>query len=284
MIPDQKAFLAEKARQIRCLTVEAIGAFGAGHIGGCLSIADVLSVLYFDKMNVDPNDPKKDDRDRLVVSKGHAGPAVYAALALKGFFPIDWLQTLNKPGTNLPSHCDMLRTPGVDMTAGSLGQGISCGVGMAKAAKLRGYGAHVYAIIGDGESQEGQVWEASMAAAHFGLDNLIVFLDKNGFQIDGAVEEVMDVRNSEEKWASFGFFTQSVDGHDVEAIAGAVDKAKAEKRRPSMIVLDTVKGKGVKFIEDAKAASHYMPISKEQMDAALDDLSKNRKKGGNCFG
>jgi len=274
MLLEQKEYLIRQAKQIRYLTVKEIGTLGVGHIGGCLSIADLLSVLYFNQMDIDPQNPGRPDRDRLVLSKGHAGPALYAALALKGYFGIDELWTLNKPGTNLPSHCDMLRTPGVDMTAGSLGQGISCGVGMAKAAKLRGYKSYVYAVIGDGESQEGQVWEASMAAAHFKLENFIVFLDFNKLQIDGTVEQVMDLGNPVQKWEAFGFFVQSVDGHDVEEITEAVQKAKAEEGKPSLIVLNTVKGKGVSFVENAGATNHNMVLSKEQTEMALKELEE----------
>lgn len=268
-----KEFLDAKAREIRWHTVDAVGFLGVGHIGGSLSIADVLAVLYFDKMRIDPKNPRLEQRDRLVLSKGHAGPALYATLALRGFFDLSELHTLNQPGTNLPSHCDMLRTPGIDMTAGSLGQGISCAVGIAKAMKLRGYDSAVYAIVGDGESQEGQVWEASMLAAHLKLDNLIVFLDCNGMQIDGTVEDVNSLLEPEKKWEAFGFFTQSVDGHDVQAIQAAIDNAKAHQGQPSMIVLHTIKGKGVSFIEAAGVANHNMVITPKQTAAALAELT-----------
>ena len=274
MLLEKEKYLKEQARQIRVWTVKEIGTLGVGHIGGCLSIADLLAVLYFDQMDIDVNRPGKPGRDRLVLSKGHAGPALYATLALRGFFDTQELLTLNQPGTNLPSHCDMRRTPGIDMTAGSLGQGISCAVGMAKAAKLRGYKSYVYAVIGDGESQEGQVWEASMAAAHFELDNLIVFLDCNGLQIDGTIDQVMGLGNPVKKWEAFGFFVQSVDGHDVKEIAQAIENAKQITGKPSMIVLHTVKGKGVSLVENAAPVNHNMVISKEQMEAALEELSK----------
>ncbi len=269
-----KTELLEKARRIRYLTMDSIGTLGVGHVGGCLSVADVLAVLYFDVMNIDPQNPKMEGRDRFVMSKGHAGPAVYAALAERGYFPVDMLFTLNQPGTNLPSHCDMNRTAGIDMTAGSLGQGISCAVGMAKAAQILGRGETIYAVVGDGESQEGQVWEASMAASQLKLDNLIVFLDNNKYQIDGATDEVMSLLDPAAKFAAFGYFTQSVDGHDPEAIEEAIAKAKAQKGHPSMIVLDTVKGKGVSFIEAAGATNHNMPISAEQRAQALAELER----------
>jgi len=278
MQAEQRAYLAERANAIRRLTIEAIGTVGIGHIGGSLSIAELLSVLYFEKMKIDPANPHKPERDRLVLSKGHAGPALYAALALRGYFDESKLWTLNQPGTDLPSHCDMNRTPGVDMTAGSLGQGISCGVGMALASRLRGYESYVYAVIGDGESQEGQVWEASMAAAHFKLDHLIVFLDHNRLQIDGPVDAVMSLGNPAEKWRAFGFFVQEVDGHDVADISAAVERAKTASGRPSMIVLHTVKGKGVPFVEAAGAANHNMAISSEQVGKALLSLSRERER------
>lgn len=174
------AFIAQKAKMIRRLTIDSIGKLGVGHVGGCLSIADLLAVLYYGGyMRVDPKNPKMEGRDRLVISKGHAGPALYATLADRGFFPVEELDTLNRPNTHLPSHCDMLRTPGVDMTAGSLGQGFSCAVGIAIGSKIRGDGARIYVIIGDGESQEGQIWEAAMLAGHKKLDNLIAFTDYN---------------------------------------------------------------------------------------------------------
>lgn len=273
MNKEKKQFLEEKAKEIRIQTIKAIGAAGKGHIGGSLSIADVLSVLYFDEMKVDPDNPKMQGRDRLVLSKGHAGPALYATLALKGFFPLDWLMTLNKPNTNLPSHCDMIRTPGVDMTAGSLGQGISCAVGIAKAAKIMNGKEYIYVILGDGESQEGCVWEASMAAAHYKLDNLIVFLDNNNMQVDGMTDEIMSILNPVDKWNAFGFKTFEVNGHDVEEIKNTITLAKKDKDgKPTMIVMNTIKGKGVPFIEAEGSSNHSMALSPEQVNIALDKL------------
>lgn len=267
-------YLNERAREIRYHTMDAIGTLGVGHVGGCLSIAEVLAVLYYgDKMNIDPSNPKMQGRDRLVISKGHAGPALYAVLAMKGFFPMEWLKTLNQPETNLPSHCDMIRTPGIDMTAGSLGQGISCAVGAAKGSKIVGDNATIYCIVGDGESQEGQVWEASMTANQYQLDNFILFLDNNHKQIDGETKDVNDLIDPCAKWAAFGFNTCQVDGHDVAAIAAAIDEAKARKNgKPTMICLETVKGKGVSFIEAAGFGNHNMPISPEQKEMALNEL------------
>lgn len=269
-----RTYLEQKAKEIRLETIKAIGNLGSGHVGGCLSIADLLAVLYFHVMNVDPENPRKDDRDRLVVSKGHAGPAVYSALALKGYFPLSELETLNEPLTNLPSHCDMTKTIGIDMTAGSLGQGLSCAVGMAKAAKIRKTDEYIYAVIGDGESQEGQIWEASMAASQFKLDNLIVFLDYNKLQIDGTVDEVMSLLSPAKKWEAFGFNTyEAEDGNDVMQIIQAIEKAKSEKNeKPSLIVLNTIKGKGITFAEKMGAANHHTPVTKEQLESALNEL------------
>jgi transketolase len=265
--------LAEKAKEIRKLVMKTIGAAGMGHIGGSLSIVDVLTVLYYDAMNTDPSNPAMTGRDRFVLSKGHAGPALYATLAAKGFFPLDWLDTLNKPGTNLPSHADMTRTPGIDMTAGSLGQGISCAVGIAKAAKITGGREYVFTIVGDGESQEGSVWEASMAAAQYKLDNFIAFLDNNKLQIDGTVDEVMSLIDPVAKWSAFGFNTFRIDGHDCAALRDTIKKAKDLKNgKPTMIVLDTVKGKGVSFIESEGAANHSMPITGEMVEKAIREL------------
>lgn len=273
MIKD-KSFFAEKSREIRRLTVECIGDLGVGHLGGCLSVIDVLTVLYYSVMNVDPKNPCREGRDRLVLSKGHAGPALYSILADKGFFPKEELFTLNRAGTNLPSHCDMLRTPGVDMTTGALGQGFSCAVGIAIGSKIKKDNATVYAVIGDGESQEGQIWEAAMYAAHRRLDNLIAFTDYNKLQIDGPTEEINTLGDLGAKWASFDWFVQRVDGHDHLAILTAIERAKTNSDgRPSMIILDTVKGKGVSFIEEAGANNHNMPITSEQVQIALKELS-----------
>lgn len=265
--------LEQIAREIRILTVKCIASLGSGHIGGSMSIVDVLTALYYKEMNVDPKNPLMEGRDRLVVSKGHAGPAVYATLAHKGYFPESELYTLNKYGTNLPSHCDMNKTPGVDMTTGSLGQGISCALGLALGSKIKNDNATIYAIIGDGESQEGQVWEAAFFAGHKKLDNLIVFLDYNKMQLDGTLEEVNDSGNMYDKFKSFGFDTYSIDGHNIDEIIATIEKAKTVKGMPHMIVLNTIKGKGVSFSEAAKANSHSMPISKEALEEAIKELS-----------
>lgn len=264
--------LQQKAKEIRALTFKCIASLGSGHIGGSLSIVDVLTVLYYKHMNIDPKNPNLKGRDRLVVSKGHAGPAVYATLASKGYFDVEELSTLNKFGTNLPSHCDMNKTLGVDMTTGSLGQGISCAAGLALGAKLNGSKEYIYCIIGDGESQEGQVWEASMFASQQKLDNFIVFLDYNKYQLDGLTNDINSLGDVCGKWKSFGFYTQLVDGHDISKIDEAIQNAKNNKKTPSMIILDTIKGKGVSFVEKALANNHSMAISKEDLEQALEEL------------
>jgi transketolase len=269
----KKTELCDRARDIRRLIIRAIGAAGSGHLGGSLSIAELLAVLYFEQMNIDPKNPQKERRDRLILSKGHAGPALYSALALAGYFDVECLLTLNKPLTNLPSHCDMTKTTGVDMTAGSLGQGISCAVGVAKAAKLTGGNETIFAVVGDGESQEGTVWEASMAASHFNLDNLIVFLDYNHMQVDGFMEDIMNLTDPAAKWSAFGFKTFNVSGHDVSEISDAIDRAKDKKDgRPTLIILNTLKGKGVSFVESEGVPNHSMALTAEQVSQALDEL------------
>lgn len=264
--------LIQTAKEIRRLTFECIASFGSGHIGGSLSIVDVLTVLYFDQMNIDPKNPKKENRDRLIVSKGHAGPAVYATLAHKGYFDKKELYTLNKIGTNLPSHCDMNKVPGVDMTTGSLGQGLSCAVGCAVASKIKNDGAYIYAIIGDGESQEGQIWEACMFASNKKLGNLIVFLDYNHCQIDGTIDQVVDCGHFEERFQSFGFDTYSIDGHNLQEIKDTIIKSKQVVGKPHMIILNTIKGKGVSFVEAMGVKNHSIPISKEDLEKALEEL------------
>lgn len=269
---NELAFLEDKCRHTRRLIVDEIGKLGVGHIGGCLSTVEALVVLYHKAMNIDPANPKMEGRDRFVMSKGHAGPALYAVLADKGYFPISELDTLNKPETNLPSHCDMLKTRGIDMTAGSLGQGISCAVGMAKASKIKRDNANIYCMVGDGESQEGQVWEAAMAAAHFKLNNLIAFTDNNKMQIDDTTLNVMNVNPIDEKWKAFGWNVIKVNGHAVEEIYDAILQAKKQSERPTMIILDTIKGKGVSFIEAMGVKNHSTNISEEQRIAALKEL------------
>ncbi|MFZ5352192.1 MAG: transketolase [Bacillota bacterium] len=272
MNANEVQFLEEKSKHIRRLIIHEIGKLGVGHIGGSLSAVEALVVLYYKAMNIDPNNPGMEGRDRFILSKGHAGPALYAVLADKGYFPISELDTLNKPETNLPSHCDMLKTPGIDMTAGSLGQGISCAVGMAKASKIKRDNAYIYCMVGDGESQEGQVWEAAMFANQSKLNNLIAFTDNNRMQIDGPTADVVGVEPIEQKWLAFGWNVISVNGHNVEEIYNAVLEAKKITDKPTMIVLYTIKGKGVSFIEAMGAANHSMPITEEQVAKALEEL------------
>ncbi len=264
--------LKKISNEIRGLTLECIASLGSGHIGGSYSIVDVLTVLYYNEMNIDPKNPKMEGRDKLVVSKGHAGPAVYATLAHVGYFPKSELLTLNKINTNLPSHCDMNKTIGIDMTTGSLGQGLSCAVGMALASRIKKDNSYVYAIIGDGELQEGQNWEAAGFASVQKLDNLIVFLDYNQMQIDDFTYNLTYDGIYVDKWSSFGFDTVEVDGHDHEAIINAIQKAKEVKGKPHMIVLNTIKGKGVSFIEEAKLSNHSMPVTQEQLLQGLKEL------------
>ena len=264
--------LAEFSKQIRRETLRCIHSQGSGHVGGSLSIADVLAVLYANHMRVDPKNPKKEGRDRLVLSKGHAGPALYATLALKGFFPMEWLETLNVLGTRLPSHVNINLTPGVDMTAGSLGQGLSCACGLALGEKIKHGDGYVYAICGDGELQEGQNWEALMFAANKKLDNMIVFVDNNKMQIDGMTKDVMDIEDVAAKFKAFGFVTTRVDGHDHAAIDQAICLAKAEAGAPHCIVLDTVKGKGVSIYETMGVGVHSTTVTDEQYAVALAEL------------
>ena len=268
------------AAGLRLRVLRQLMELGFGHAGGSLSVADLIAVLYNGAMKIDPENPKMEQRDRLVVSKGHAGPALYAALSMKGYFPEEWLLTLNKGGTNLPSHCDSHKTPGIDYVTGSLGQGLSLAIGSAYAFKLDGKENYIYAILGDGECQEGQIWEAAMAGPKYGLDNLIAFVDYNRYQLDGSIEELMPLKSMSEKFAAFRWDTADVDGHDVAAIAAAIENAKAVKGKPTMIILHTTKGKGCSELEALKNKSHHMQIGPElgqrcmaEIQAQLDALS-----------
>ncbi len=269
--------------RIRMETLRTIASIGAGHVGGALSIADVLAVLYGKQLRHDPQRPDWAERDWLVVSKGHAGPAVYAALALRGFFPMEQLQTLNRLGTRLPSHCDHRLTTGIDITTGSLGQGASAAAGAALALRMDGKGSRVFLILGDGELDEGQVWEMALFAAHRGLSNLIAFVDNNHLQIDGTTDEVCALGDIADKFRAFGWFAQAVDGHDVEAIDRAVDAAKAQNSQPSVIVLDTVKGCGWSAAA-GKVGSHSRTVSGADLADALDEMQRALDEigGGNA--
>lgn len=273
MNSNEVAFLVEKSRRIRRLTMDSIAKVGVGHVGGCLSVVEAIVVLYYKEMNVDSQNPDMTGRDRFVLSKGHAGPTLYSVLADKGYFEVCMLDTLNKPETSLPSHCDMLRTRGIDMTAGSLGQGFSCAVGMAKGSKIKKDNAKIYTIIGDGESQEGQIWEGALFAAHQKLNNLIGFTDYNKLQLDGSIEEIMGMEPLDMKWKAFGWNVIVVkDGHNVEEISAAIVEAKISEEKPTMIILNTIKGKGVQFSEAAGSTNHNMPVTEEQRIQALKEL------------
>ncbi len=264
--------LNEKCKHIRKLIIEEIGTLGKGHLGGSLSAVEALVALYYVHMHIDPRNPRLSNRDRFIMSKGHAGPALYAVLADKGYFEKELLKTLNRPGTTLPSHCDMNLTVGVDMTAGSLAQGFSCAVGIAYGSELRKDGAYTYTMIGDGESQEGQIWEAAMYAAHAGLDRLIAFTDYNKRQLDGKIQDINSIEPIADKWQSFRWNVIETDGNDVAMIDMAIAEAKETKDRPTMIILHTIKGYGISFIEKNTEENHSMEISPEQIAAALEEL------------
>jgi transketolase len=265
--------LEEKAKVIRRHIIEMIGRCGSGHPGGSLSAADILTVLYFHKMKIDPARPKWEDRDRLVLSKGHAAPVLYASLAEAGFFPKSYLKTLRQIGSSLQGHVDMLSLPGIEMSTGSLGQGLSAANGMALAARLDKKDYRVYAVIGDGESQEGQIWEAAMTAGHHKLDNLTVILDHNKYQIDGAVEDIKGIEPVADKWKAFRFnVIDKVNGHDIKSLIKAFDDAERCKGKPTIIIAETVKGKGVSFMEKCPTDFHGKAPTKEEVIKALEEL------------
>mgnify|MGYP000199917368 CR=1 FL=1 len=263
--------LTKIAKRVRRDIIEMTAEAGSGHPGGSLSCTDILVALYFHVMKVDPQNPNWEDRDRFVLSKGHAAPAIYAVLAEKGFFPAEELKTLRKIGTKLQGHPDMKKTPGIDMTTGSLGQGISAAVGMALAGKLDKKDYRVYAVLGDGELQEGQVWEAAMAAAHYKLDNLTIFVDHNHLQIDGPIDLVMSPEDVREKFRAFNWNVININGHDFNEIVDAVEKAKNMKGRPTAVIAETIKGKGIPFMEN-QVDWHGKAPSKEQAREALNFL------------
>ena len=265
--------LREYARRVRVGIIEGVYHAACGHPGGSLSIADILTYLYFEEMNVRPEEPKWKDRDRFVLSKGHTAPALYAVLAERGFFPKEDLKTLRHIDSYLQGHPDMKGTPGVDMSTGSLGLGISAACGMALSAKISGDDYRVYTIVGDGESEEGQVWEAAMFAAHYKLDNLCVILDWNGLQIDGPITEVMNPTPHDEKFAAFGFHVISIDGHDFGAIEAAFKEAKTVKGKPTVIIAKTIKGKGVSYMENA-VEWHGAAPKEEQYLQAIKELAE----------
>ncbi|MBU0700207.1 transketolase [bacterium] len=266
------ANLKERAKEVRRLIIQMITEANSGHPGGSLSMTDIITTLYFSIMNHSSTNPAWEERDRFVLSKGHACPAFYAVLALCGYFPTSELMNLRKLGSILQGHPDSKVTPGVDFSTGSLGQGISAACGMALSGKIDKKDYRVYAIIGDGESQEGQVWEAAMSAAHYKLDNLCAFLDHNKLQIDGEVEKIMNIEPVVDKWKAFGWNTLRIDGHSFEQIIEAVEIAHKTKDKPTMIVADTIKGKGVSFME-GKVGFHGVAPTREQERQALSELA-----------
>ncbi len=271
--------LAKIAARVRKEGLSAIYKAKSGHIGGAFSATDILVTLYFDKMNIDAGNPDWEDRDRFVLSKGHCTGAIYPVLALKGFFPVDDLQTFRKIDSYLSGHIEMKHVPGVDMSAGSLGQGLSVACGMALAAKATGEKYRTYAVCGDGEIEEGQIWEAAMAAGHYKLDNLTAFVDNNGLQIDDTCENMMSIYPIDEKFKSFGWHVINIDGHDFQQISDAVDEAKSVKGKPTMIVAKTVKGKGVSFMEN-NLKWHGTPPSDEEYEKANAELDATLERLG----
>lgn len=265
--------LAIFAKEIQIETIKAITEFGMGHVGGALSMAHCLAVLYGKQMKIDSNNPYWEERDWFVLSKGHCGPALYATLALKGFFSKEELKTINRPGTNLPSHCDRNKTPGIDMTTGSLGQGGSCAAGIAQGHKISGRNNYTYLMMGDGECQEGQVWEMALFAAHQQLDHLIAFVDRNKLQLDGFVEDINALGDLKQKFTDFNWHTQEVNGHDVAAINQAIENAKANRNSPSMIILDTIKGEGWSEIAN-KTNCHSMSLTIEDSKRAIAEMQE----------
>ena len=260
------------AREYRYIITDMICRAKSGHIGGALSLVEIIISLYHRVMNVKPEEPRWEDRDRLVMSKGHAGPVLYVALADKGFFPEAWLPTLNENGTRLPSHVDQIQTPGIDMSAGSLGQGLSCACGFAKAAKLNRKAHNVFCIIGDGESNEGQIWEAAMFAGHHKLDNLVAICDYNKFQIDGSTDEVLSLEPLTDKWRAFGWEVFEMDGHDWDDIYDTLQHAVAVKGKPAMIIAHTIKAKGHKDHENTVGSHNIKVPDLEAYENALHGL------------
>lgn len=263
--------LKDKAKEMRRQIISMLGTCGSGHPGGSLSAADMVAALYFRVMRIDAANPRWPQRDRFVLSKGHAAPVLYAALALKGYFPLEELSTLRRLGSRLQGHPDMRKLPGVEMSTGSLGQGLSAANGMALAGKLNKNDYRVYVMLGDGEIQEGQIWEAAMAAAHYKLDNVTAFLDHNRLQIDGFTHEVMSPEPVVDKWRAFGWDVQQIDGHDMEQILAALEKARGVKGRPQMIVAETTKGKGVSFMEN-QVGWHGVAPGAQEAEKALCEL------------
>lgn len=271
MSQEEIKMLEEKAKEVRRGIVETVYSANSGHPGGSLSIADILTVLYFKELNINENYPNWEDRDRLVLSKGHCSPALYSCLANRGFFKKEELKTFRTINSNLQGHPDMKKIPGVDMTSGSLGQGLSVANGMAISGKLDNKNYRVYCILGDGEIEEGQIWEAAMASSKYKLDNLCVIVDNNNLQIDGTIEEVMSSYPIDKKFESFGFQIIKIDGHDIEEIINAFEVAKNVKEKPTCIIAKTIKGKGISYMEN-QVGWHGKAPNKEQYDKAMQEL------------
>jgi len=265
------------AESIRLVTLQTFLNIGFGHVGGAMSVVETLAALYGGELRCEPFNPKWEDRDRLVMSKGHAGPALYATLCLRGFFPKEKLLELNQGGGSLPSHCDMHKTIGIDMTTGSLGQGMSTAIGIALGMRLNGSGAYTFLILGDGECNEGQVWEGAMFAAHNKLGRLIALVDWNKQQLDGYTKDIIDMGDIGKKFESFGWHTQKVDGHDPGKIKAAIAEAKNVADAPSVIILDTIKGYGCDFAEGI-AANHHMNFTQDQMEKAINKVEQRLEK------
>ena len=261
------------ALRIRIETLKELRHLGFGHIGGAMSIVELIALLYGKTMHYNSDNPKMKKRDYLVCSKGHAGPAIYAALALKGFFELSELKTLNQGGTNLPSHCDKNKTPGIDMTTGSLGQGISTAIGISLGNRMDDINNFTYLIIGDGEMNEGQIWEGIMFAAHFKVDRLICFIDNNRQQLDGYTKDIMSMGDIKTKFESFGWDVVEIDGHNIETIDSAIERAKNIEGKPSAIILNTIKGKGCNFAEGIKD-NHHMKFTEKQITKAILELEE----------
>ena len=262
------------AKKIRVETINSIYHAGSGHAGGALSAVEIITLLYFDKMNIDPKEPGKPDRDRFILSKGHAAPVLYTTLALKGYFPMEELRKLRRMGSLLSGHPTCFKTPGVDMTSGSLGQGLSVGLGMKLAERVNKHQYRVYVLIGDGELQEGEVWEAAMAAAHFKAKGLIAIVDYNRVQLDGAVGDIMEVEPLTDKWAAFGWKVLTADGHDISDMSAKLDAAaEMGENGPVVIIAKTVKGKGVSFMEN-KSEWHGKKIEESHYSKAMEELQR----------
>ncbi len=268
---NQISKLEEIARKLRIDILKMLANTGSGHTGGSLSAADIITALYFHKMRHDPNNPEWEDRDRFVLSKGHAAPALYAALAHAGYFDHKELMSLRSAGSILQGHPYSPLTPGVEVSTGSLGQGLSMGNGIALAAKLDKHNTKIYVLLGDGELQEGQVWEAAMSAAHYKLDNICALVDNNGLQIDGRVKDIMSIEPLADKWSAFGWEVQEINGHNIAEIVDALDKADTVKNKPSLIVARTVKGKGISFMEN-QVKYHGVAPNPEELKLALKEL------------